>query len=197
MAAAPSALTSSRICCAIPANCKESDFHGPYNKLLNYNLPPDTDFIVVPLVVPQYLKAASGYGYLYGYVADFIVSFEIRLENKPVLIVQLKGPTAIQHISTRAEADDQIRGRIIDLAEHCPLDTLHAVSAFGTRLCFYSLDVENRGARIDPRRIDGDPDMVNDYAPAVRWSRDVLEASGEDKLLAVIDEIKAGCAQLS
>ncbi|KAH8997721.1 hypothetical protein EDB86DRAFT_2803532, partial [Lactarius hatsudake] len=178
---------------SIPANCKESDFHGPYNKLLNYYFPPDTDFTVVPLVVPQYLKAASGYGY----VANFIVSFEIRLENKPVLIVQLKGPTAIHHISTRAEADDQIRGRIIDLAEHCPLDTLHAVSAFGTRLCFYSLDMENRGARIDPRRIDGDPDMVNDYAPAVRWNRDVLEASGEDKLLAVIDEIKAGCAQLS
>ncbi|KAH9037109.1 hypothetical protein EDB85DRAFT_657059 [Lactarius pseudohatsudake] len=172
---------------AVPVNPKESDFYGPYNKLLNYYFPPDTDFTVVP----QYLKAASRDA------ADFIVSFEIRLENKPVLIVELKDPTAIQYISTRTEADDQIRRRIIDLAEHCPLDTLHAVSALGTKLCFYSLNVKNRAARIDPRRVDRDPDMANDYAPAERWNRDILEASGEDKLLAVIDEIKAGCAQLS
>ncbi|KAH9044198.1 hypothetical protein EDB84DRAFT_1436095 [Lactarius hengduanensis] len=160
---------------AVPANPKESDFYGPYNKLLNYYFPPDTDFTVVP----QYLKAASRDA------ADFIVSFEIRLENKPVLIVELKDPTAIQHISTRAEADDQIRRRIIDLAEHCPL--IHCMPSAPS----------NRAARIDPRRVDRDPDMVNDYAPAERWNRDILETSGEDKLLAVIDEIKAGCAQLS
>ncbi|KAM6489200.1 hypothetical protein JOM56_015370 [Amanita muscaria] len=167
----------------VPANCKASDFHGAYNKLLNYYFPPNTDFTVVP----QYLKATSRDS------ADFIVCFEIRLENKPVLIVELKDPATIQHISTRAEADDQIRRRIIDLAEHCPLDTLHAVSALGTRLCFYSLDVKNRAARIDPPRIDRDPDMVNDYSPAERWNRDVLEASGEDKLLSS----SSGCAQLN
>jgi hypothetical protein len=139
-------------------------------------------------VVPQYLKAASRDS------ADFIFCFEIRLENKPVLIVELKDPAAIQRISTRAEADDQIRRRIIDLAENCPLGTLHVVSALGTKLCFYSLDVKNRASRINPPRIDRDPDTVNDYAPAERWDRDVLEASGEDKLLAVINEIKAGCA---
>ncbi|KAF8479497.1 hypothetical protein DFH94DRAFT_682240 [Russula ochroleuca] len=63
----------------------------------------------------------------------------------------LKDPAALQLISTRAEADDQIR-RIIDLAESCPLDRLHAVSVLGTKLCFqYSLDsdVKNRTARID------------------------------------------------
>lgn len=171
---------------AVPANCNESDFHGPYNKLLYHCFPPNTDFTVVP----QYLKSASRDS------ADFIVCFEIHLENKPVLIVELKDPTTIQHISTRAEADDQIRRRIIDRAEHCPLDTLYAVSALGTKLCFYSLDVKNRAAKINPPRIDRDPDTVYDCAPTERWDRDVLEASGEDKLLAVINEIKAGCAEL-
>jgi RecJ-like exonuclease len=65
-----------------------------------------------------------------------------------------------------------------------------------TRLRFYSLDVKKRAARIDPPRVDRDPDAVIDYAPAKRWDRDVLQASGEDKLLAVINEIKAGCAEL-
>jgi hypothetical protein len=172
---------------AVPASCRESDFYGPYNKLLNYYFAPDTDFTVVP----QYLKAASRDS------ADFIFCFEIRLENKPVFIVELKDPAAIQHISTRAEADDQSRRRIIDLAESCPLNKLHAVSALGTKLCFYSLDVQNLAARIDPPRIDRDPDTVNDYVPAERWDRDVLDASGEDKLLAVINEIKTGCAELN
>ena len=142
-------------------------------------------------MVPQYLKAASRDS------TDFIVCFEIRLENRPVLIVELKDPAAIQHISTRAEADDQIRRRIVDIAEDCPLDRMHAVSALGTKLCFYSLDVKTRGARIEPPRIERDPETVNDYAPAERWNSDVLEASGEDKLLAVIDEVKASCAKLT
>ena len=172
---------------AVPANCKESDFCGRYNKLLSCYFPANTDFTVVP----HYLKAGLRDS------ADFIVCFEVRLENKPLLIVQLKDPATIQHISTRAEADDQIRRRVIDLAEHCPLGTLHAVSALGTMLCFYSLDVKNRAVMIDPPRMDRDSDMVIDYAPAERWNLDVLEASGEDKLLAVINEITAGCARLN
>jgi hypothetical protein len=91
------------------------------------------------------------------------------LENKSVLIVELKDPTAVEHISTRAEDDDQIRRRIIDLAESCLLDTLCAVSALGTRLSFYTLDVKNEAARIYPPRIDPDLDTVNDYTPAERW----------------------------
>jgi hypothetical protein len=114
---------------------------------------------------------------------DYIACFEIHLENEPVLIVMLKDPAAIQSISTRTEADDQIRRRIIDLAERCPLGTLHAISAIGTKLRFYSLNVKNRAARIDPPRIDRNPDMVNDCAPAERWNCDVLEVSGEKKWL--------------
>ena len=142
-------------------------------------------------MVPRNLKVALRDS------TDYIACFEIRLENEPVLIVMLKDPTAIQRISTRPEADDQIRRKIIDLAEHCPLGTLHAVGAIGTKLRFYSLNVKNRAARIDPPRIDRDPDMVNDCAPAERWNCDVLEASGEEKLLAVINEITTGRAGLN
>ena len=50
----------------------------------------------------------------------------------PFLIVQWRGPAAIKHISTWADADDQIRRIIVDLAESCPVDTLHTVGALYT-----------------------------------------------------------------
>ena len=56
----------------IPPNPIESDFHGAYNKLLYTLFPSDTDFTVVP----QYLKPASSKS------SDYIVTFEIFLENK-------------------------------------------------------------------------------------------------------------------
>jgi hypothetical protein len=90
----------------IPPNPIESDFHGAYNKLLYTLFPPDTDFTVVP----QYLKPASLKS------SDYIVTFEIFLEDKPVFILQLKKPADLDLISSRQAADVQIRERLRDLA---------------------------------------------------------------------------------
>ena len=80
--------------------------------------------------------------------------------------------------------------------ETCPLDTLHAVSAIGTRLAFYSLDARNPRAAIVPAAIPRDPERVNDTAPVRLWAHDVLEAEGEAQLRAVVAEIKAGAEVL-
>lgn len=90
----------------IPPNPIENAFHGPYNKLLNTLFLPDSDFTVVP----QYLKPASLKQ------ADYIVTFEIFLENKPVFILVLKKPADLDFISWRQAADVQIRERLGDLA---------------------------------------------------------------------------------
>jgi len=173
---------------AVPLNPKESDFHGPYNKLLYTFFPPDSDFTVVP----QYLRPSSRDS------ADFIVCFEIYLKNLPVFIVELKDPSSILQISTRGEADDQIRRRMGDLAGNCPLPTLHAVSALGTRLCFYRLDTTDlANSDILPLPIARHPTRVNDYAPAARWEYDVMEERGEAKLRTVIQEVIEGCATLA
>ena len=65
------------------------------------------------------------------------------------------------------------------------------------------MDVKNKATRIDPPPPPGvsaivsrDLDIVYDYALAKRWDRDVLEARGEDKLLAVTNEIEAGYVDL-
>ncbi len=90
----------------IPPNPIESDFHGPYNKLLYTLFPSDTDFTVVP----QYLQPASSKS------SDYIVAFEILLENRPVFILELKKPADLAWKSSRQAADVHIRERLADLA---------------------------------------------------------------------------------
>lgn len=91
---------------AIPANPAERDFHGPYNKLLYTLFPADSDFTVVP----RYLEHNSPK------TSDFIVTFEVSIDNKPIFILELKSPADLAWISTRQSADDQVRARMGDLA---------------------------------------------------------------------------------
>ncbi|KAK0183782.1 hypothetical protein F5146DRAFT_1079464 [Armillaria mellea] len=169
---------------ATPPNPIENEYHGAYNKLLNTLFPPDTDFTVVP----QYLETNSLKG------ADFIVMFEILLHNKPVLILELQKPSHIMYSSTRQLADDQIRQRMGDVSGQCPIPTLHGISAIGTRLCFYRLDLNQAHLQIIPPAIPRDPRYIIDTAPEERWDCSVLDVQGEAKLRAVVDEIKQACA---
>ena len=88
----------------VPQNPSEADFHGPYNKLLNTLFPPDTSFTVVPQSWPKSRESA-----------DFIVTFEVMLEDKIVFILQLKPPGDLAFLSRRAAADRQIRECIVDV----------------------------------------------------------------------------------
>ncbi|KAF8506280.1 hypothetical protein BU17DRAFT_57765 [Hysterangium stoloniferum] len=165
----------------IPPTPSETDFHAPYNKLLNLLFPPDTEFTVVP----QYFPGPSE-------PVNFFVLYEVFLEDKPVFILQLKPPGHLRYASTREAADKQIRSRLPDLYADCPLPVSHAVSAMGTQLCFYK--VCNRV--IVPRSIPAHPDQLTDTAPRARWSCDILQDEGEQRFQAVVDEIKQCCAAL-
>ena len=83
----------------------ENVFHAPYNKLLNTLFPVDTDFTVIPNF--QEINSTKG--------ADYLVTFEIFLENRPVFVLQLKREKDFSVRSKRAAADDQLRGRLGDL----------------------------------------------------------------------------------
>ncbi|KAK1230032.1 hypothetical protein PQX77_006889 [Marasmius sp. AFHP31] len=172
----------------IPPNPTEKEFYGAYNKLLYSLFPADTDFTVVP----QYMPAPNGGA------ADFIVMFEVQLQNVTVFVLEVKPPSSLDLISTRQEADGQMRQRLGDLAYggHCPLPILHGVSAMGRQLCFYTLVTGNQDADITPPAIPRHATRITDTAPAARWNYDILDATGEAKLRAVVDEIKQGCAVL-
>jgi hypothetical protein len=66
----------------------------------------------------------------------------------------------------------------------------------GTALCFYSVDATRQEAEIKPPNIPRHPSLINDSAPKGRWYLDVLTVEGENKLLAVVDEIKQACGAL-
>jgi hypothetical protein len=75
----------------------------------------------------------------------------------------------------------------------CPIPTLHAISAMGTVLRFYSVDTRLPNARVIPPSIPCDSD---DRAPKETWNLDVLTVPGEQKLCAIVEEIKQACAAL-
>ncbi|KAJ3507673.1 hypothetical protein NLJ89_g6174 [Agrocybe chaxingu] len=169
----------------VPPNPEESDLYGAYNKLLNFYFPPDSDFSVFP----RYLKAG------WKEPADYVFFFEILLENKPVFVLELKAPSAIKFLSTRSGADAQIRTRLGDLADHCPLATLHGVSSIGTKLCFYTIDKATM--EVTPEQLMPHPNRVTDIAPANRWDCDILEPEGETRLNAVFQGITEKCGEIA
>ncbi|KIJ47964.1 hypothetical protein M422DRAFT_28505, partial [Sphaerobolus stellatus SS14] len=170
----------------VPHNPSESDYHGPYNKLLYTLFPLDSDFVVVPQYLPDSRNAA-----------EFIVMFEILLLNRPVLILELKPPSHHNVLSKRKAADEQIRSRMVDLVEACPLETLYAVCALGTKLCFYSLNTTDNKVQIVPAAIPRDPARINDTAPKNRWDCDILEPVGEGRLREIVQTIIDECAALN
>ncbi|KAI8996271.1 hypothetical protein BD414DRAFT_409153, partial [Trametes punicea] len=170
----------------VPPSPSESAYLGPDNKLLYHFFPSDTDFVVVPQYLPDPRNAA-----------DFTVMFEILLVNRPVLILGLKPPSHLELLSKRQAADEQIRCRMGDLVGKCPLGTLRAISALGTKLCFYSLDTTDNDAEIMPRALPRHLTKVNDTAPANRWDCDILEPAGEERFREIVQRIKDECTALN
>jgi hypothetical protein len=75
------------------------------------------------------------------------------------------------------------------------MPVLHAVSAFGARLCFYKMC---RDQPIEPRYIPVRPELRfdTDTTPQERWDSDILEDEGEMRFKNVVEEIKQACAAL-
>ncbi|KAI6097500.1 hypothetical protein F5141DRAFT_1011230 [Pisolithus sp. B1] len=171
----------------IPLNPNGNDFYGAYNKLLSTLFPSDTDFTVVP----RHLEPCSSQS------CTPMVFFEVVLGTKPVFILKPQAPADLTYGSSRQTADQEIRLRLGDLAEQCPIPTLHAVSAMGMRLCFYHVDTTHFPSEIIPHGIPRHPTRVNDTAPKERWDCDVLDANGEARLRAVVDAIKEACENIT
>lgn len=176
----------------IPPEHNESDYHGPYNKLLTYLFP--LEFFTV---YPQYQPPIPGERRT-RQSADFIVQLEVRRKNVPVLVVELKVPGNLQLSNAREKANQQIRKRMNDVsgwswsnlnclfealtrpfnAAQCLLPNLWGISAMGTKLRFYW---KPSGGLINANE---------------GWDYDVFEAEGEAWLLGIADEIRKHCAAL-
>jgi len=101
-----------------------NQYYGPYNKLLHSLFSADSDFIVSP----NYIPGDDDGG------ADFIVSFEINLRQRPVLVLEVKPP---QHLSLIYSRGRQPTGRfavvwsifqVCGVVADCALMTLPPIS---------------------------------------------------------------------
>lgn len=159
-------------------------YHGPYNKLLCTLFPADTDFSVFP----RYELSSEE--------APVRFFLDVLYDNKPVFILEHRAPQEmIRFCTQRDRADLQLRQRIEDLRPECPLPVLHAVSAFGTKLCFYKM---HRDQPIQPSFIPN-PESVRDLkgtAPQKWWDCNVLQKEGEKRFKSMVEEIKQACATL-
>lgn len=163
---------------AIPQNPRKNDYYAPYNKLLNFVFPVDSDFTVAPQSYPIPQSRDS---------IDFVIEYMVLLNNTPVFILEIKEPGKIELLSARQEADIQIRKRLRDLRFKCTLDKLHGVNAFGQQLCFYNI---NNGNIIEPNIIKQDYELLIDTAPKERWNIDILTHVGYKFLMSIFNYIK-------
>ncbi|KAJ3202724.1 hypothetical protein HK099_001755 [Clydaea vesicula] len=134
---------------SVPPNPRENDFHAPYNKLLCTEFDITGKYSVAPQAYPQPNTKST---------IDFFVEY------------------TIEFISSREEADEQIRKRLKDIGPLCPLGNLYGVFAFGTKYAIYNYMKDSR--RIEPAPIPSDPNLTVDTAPIERWNKDLMEKDG-------------------
>jgi hypothetical protein len=86
------------------ATSDESEYYGPYNKLLAHLFPldGDRDYTICARVGLPPSKDGSHMG----------VTFEVVLDGKPVFILDIKPSGYLHRRVLRASADDQVRSRL-------------------------------------------------------------------------------------
>ncbi|KAF8633625.1 hypothetical protein AX17_004417 [Amanita inopinata Kibby_2008] len=121
-------------------------------------------------------------------VIDLVVFLRVDFHTQPVFFIEIKTAVAIEHLSERAEADNQLRSRLEHLSNQS-LSELHGLSALGTRLCFYCRDKSTES--VTPPLIPRNDEYVNDTAPADRWNMDILTDDGYSAFMNIVERVKA------
>lgn len=125
---------------------------------------------------------------------DFTTIFLIEKNTFPVFFVEIKPLDHINNISTRSNADEQMRDRFISLLPDIHIETLHGMSALGNKLSHYRLNTNTK--ELEPIMIQRDLFVINDTAPASRWNIDILNESGYNKFMEIVDDIKSMSSSL-
>ncbi|KIM44213.1 hypothetical protein M413DRAFT_443240 [Hebeloma cylindrosporum] len=164
----------------------ESDFTpAAYNKLLNTLFPVNTPYTVFPQVhrhEDHILPSAR-------------TTFTVYYKKSPVFLLDLHSQANLARTSAREVADEHVRTHIRDLLPYCPLPKLHAISAFGTRLAFYTV-TPGPGSAILPAKATPSEFPTTGVTPADWWDGDLLEEDGASRLQEAVKEIRTQCENL-
>lgn len=146
------------------------EFHGPWNRLLNFIFPAKSIFEVAPFLYGCSESQAT---------ALFLV---VKKLDKPVLFVEVLPKENIHSISGRHEADARIRSYFSDVSRSVETLMLHGISAFGSKVAFYHFDKIND--TVHPKAVCG-------VVPEDQWSDDITRMAGAVKLTKMVEEVKA------
>lgn len=163
----------------------EKPFYGSWNRLLNTLFPPNTIFEVVPQFPAVMAREA----------VDFVILLLIYVNSTPVFVVEVEPPANFRFISKRQEADLQLRKRFLDISPDMKIPVLHGVSAFGTKIAFYTYDCQT--GRLEPGSIATDLHTLIDTAPKEWWQYDILEQEGADKFRETVAAVKQMCENVA
>lgn len=164
---------------------QEKEYYPPYNLLLYTHFPPAENFIVAPVTHPLSNRESI----------DFTIEYVIEMDNRPIFVLEVKPPRSLNNSSSRSDADWQMRRRLRDIIDECPLDTLHGISAFGTFVAVYSADKTSR--LIQPPAITDNVNFIVDTSPKERWIENhILDRECASKIDALFDHIKTQCRLL-
>jgi hypothetical protein len=161
----------------------ENKFYGLYNAILNECF-PSTQFTVTP----QYATAEAQTGGI-GAI-NFAITYVIEpldLES-PVLFIEVKPPTHLAPITTRKNAENQVRARFGILAHLVRIPKLYGISVIGRQLSYYIYD--RASGVVEPAALPDDPNVVLHIAPVERWDTNIMQEEGRTKFLAMVEEIK-------
>lgn len=176
---------------------QERDFCAPWDKCLNGQPPAErlsllSDSLVVALfgIDSPFLVAPQSLPDEYASTVMLLV----EIEQRPVFFVEIKPAKHFDSPNGRFQASKQMQERIVALTREYAgslVPTLHAVSALGTKLCFYTADTAT--TTVDPAYGYMPTFESTDVPAASRWAFDVTEAEGQAKLIEVVNEVKQMC----
>jgi len=124
---------------------------------------------------------------------DSILLLLIYVNSTPVFVVEVKPPGDFHFPSKRQEAGLQLRKCFLDISSDMKISVLHGVSAFGTKIGFYTYDSHDQTRRLEPKSIASDPDVLVDTAPKEWRQYDILE---QVRIREVVVAAKQMCRKL-
>jgi hypothetical protein len=169
---------------------KDSDiknrYYAPYNKLLTLVFPPDSDYTVAPMTHPIEGNKSIDLS------VEYMVTINKNDINMPVLFVEIKDLSNLSKLNKRREAHWQMLDRYQEFANECKLNIFYGISAFGTCISIYKLDMQTH--MISPFYEEDNRHYIIDNVPESAWSIDVLDNA--DQVQAVFSHIMSMCASL-
>jgi hypothetical protein len=175
----------------IPANTTiENKYYGVYCKLLSIVFDTVTSkYTVEPQYpLPEAFQAPSVPS------VDFVVTYVIALDERPVFFLEIKPAGHVNLISTRLAADKQMRDIFRSLYELSGTPKLHGISVMGQRLAFYSMEID--GGHIVPEEVPTTANFVVDTVPANRWELDIMTETGYQEFMTIVNDVKRMVAAL-